>query len=131
MPWTLSAGRWGLVVWLVGGMALETLHLVKAPSYLEDSLRRELWTLAHAHGALLSAVGLLLVVLVPRLALAPARLRRIDRLTTAGLILLPLGFLLGGIAHGEADPSPFVVLVPVGAVLLAVALVLVALARRR
>lgn len=129
--WSLQTGRWGLFFWLSAGMGLEALHLVKAPLYLEDSLRRELWTLAHAHGTLLSAVALLLVVLVPRLTLSPARLRWIDRLVAIGSVLVPLGFFFGGIGHGEADPSLAILLVPTGAAMLAAGLLLLALAGRR
>lgn len=129
--WSLQTGRWGLLLWLGGGMALEALHLVKAPLYLEDTLRRELWTLAHAHGTLLSAVTLLLVVLAPRLELSATRRRLADRLAAVGSVLVPLGFLLGGIGHSEADPSLAIVLVPLGGLLLAAALVVVALAGRR
>ncbi len=112
-------------------MVLEALHLFKAPFYLEDPLRRELWVLAHAHGALLSAISLLIVALVPRLTLSPARWQRIDRGLAVGALLVPWGFLLGGIGHGEADPSPAILLVPVGALLLAVSLGQIALAKSR
>lgn len=117
--WCLPAGLIGLLVYLLGGLALETLHGFKAVFYLEDKLRRELWTLAHAHGTLFSALCLLLVVLLPRLELPAARARRIDRLFAAGSVLLPLGFFLGGVAHPESDPNLLIVLVPLGGLLAA------------
>lgn len=125
-PWCLPVGLWGLAFWLLGGLALETLHGFKATLYLEDPVRRELWTLAHAHGTLMSAVCLLLALLAPRLALAPARARRADRLFAGAAVLLPAGFLLGGIGHSESDPSLAILLVPAGALAAAAALVLLA-----
>jgi hypothetical protein len=47
---------------------------------------------------------------------------------TAGALLMPLGFFLGGILNSEGDPSLGIVLVPVGAVLLVSALARSALA---
>jgi hypothetical protein len=38
-------------------------------------------------------------------------------------MLMPLGFFVGGILNYEGDPSPGVVLVPIGALLMVVALV--------
>jgi len=45
-------------------------------------------------------------------------------------VLMPLGFFLGGVLNSEGDPSLGILLVPVGALLLVVALVRVALAPR-
>src|SRR5262249_55608879 len=48
-----------LAVWMSIGLLLESLMAYKAPGYLNDLQRRELFRLAHAHG---SALALLLVV---------------------------------------------------------------------
>ena len=58
----LRWGWWSLLVFLTLGAFLETLHGFKAGFYLDASseTRRLLWTLAHAHGALLSLVHLAL-----------------------------------------------------------------------
>jgi hypothetical protein len=40
----------------------------------------------------------------------------------AGAILMPLGFFLGGILNSEGDPSLGIALVPLGALLLVMAL---------
>ena len=53
---------WGwalLALFLPLGLTLEALHALKLPVYLDSAMRRELWTLAHAHGNLL---GLLCLV---------------------------------------------------------------------
>ncbi|HKQ61064.1 MAG TPA: hypothetical protein VJS92_07220 [Candidatus Polarisedimenticolaceae bacterium] len=129
--WCRRVGAWGLFVWLLGGVLLEALHGFKLAAYLEDPLRREMWTLAHAHGTLLSLTCLVLAWAGPLAALAPRRARACDRLLAAGAVLLPLGFLLGGIVHSEADPGPGILLVPVGGLLAAAGLALVAVAWRQ
>ena len=128
----LVVGLAGLLAWLVGGMALEALHALKSSAYLEDPVRRLTWTLAHAHGTLLSIAAIVLgVVVLPRSGAGAASQRRSDRLFAAGAILLPLGFLLGGISHPEGDPGLGILLVPIGAIACAagLAMPLIALAR--
>ena len=100
--------------WLASGALLEGLHAIKARPYLEDSLRREMWTLAHAHGALL-ALALFAISGILRVHLGRNALGLIaERLFATGAMLTPLGFLLGGAWHFESDPGLGILLVPVG-----------------
>jgi hypothetical protein len=111
-----SQGWISLIFWMSIGLLLETLMAYKSPAYLDDAQRRELFRLAHAHGALL---GLVLVVAslwirrtgveVSRSSLGALRL---------GAGILPLGFLLAGLWHVEGDPGLAIWLVPGGATLL-------------
>jgi len=107
-------GWTALLFWMCGGLALELFHGLKLGGYLLDPLRRELWTLAHFHGALLSVVNLAYVrwAEAPGLS-APAR-RGASRALIAGSVLLPLGFLLGGAWHYEGDPGIGILLAPIG-----------------
>jgi hypothetical protein len=126
-------GLWLLAVSLPLGLTLEALHAWKVQVYLGSTLRRELWTLAHAHGNLLGILCLVVALLAPRVfgeQRAPAR-RSAERQLAAGAVLMPLGFLLGGVMNREGDPSLGIALVPVGGVLVFVALVRTALALRR
>ena len=115
---------WGaLAIFVVLGLALETLHAFKIGAYLdvENETRRLMWRLAHAHGTLLALVHIAYAVTVkmsPRTArpLASAGL-------TAALVLIPGGFFAGGVAIHGGDPSPAVLAVPAGFVALVVALV--------
>lgn len=121
-----SCRRYGwtwLVIFVAGGLLLEALHGIKAPWYLEQHLRRELWVLAHAHGALLALLNLVFATAgVPhytdarKCALAGWSLR-------CGSLLVPAGFFLGGIGNSETDPSLFILATPVGALLVLHALV--------
>ena len=121
--WTMVA------LFLTMGLVLESFHLVKLPFYVDVLLRRELWTLAHAHGTLLGAITILF-------GLSVARLERVRGLATAGKlvragsVLVPLGFLLGGLGNSEGDPSLFIILVPTGGALALLGLVMLAKAYR-
>lgn len=117
--WTL------LFVGALAGTALELAHAFKLAAYLDDPLTRLLLTLAHAH-----AVGLALVVLAHAHVGADPR-PSTGRLLRVGALLLPLGFALGAIAHPESDPSIGIVLAPVGASLVLVALGRLAIASWR
>ena len=121
-----------LLVFLTIGLALETLHGFKVGFYLDVSneVRRHLWTLAHAHGALLGLVHLGLAATVATAAeVAPptssTRAHRPLRVASTALgmatVLLPGGFLLGGSVIYGGDPGLGILLVPVGGVCLAVA----------
>ncbi len=117
-----------LLVFLSLGLVLESLHGLKAGFYLDPShkLRRELWRLGHAHGTLLSLVQLAFAYGLTRFGnWSEARLKLASFFLLDAGILMPLGFLLGGIGHSESDPSPGVLLVPLGGALLFVAVTLV------
>lgn len=112
LGWTL------LLLFMAGGLLLEALHGIKLPLYLENHLRRELWTLAHAHGALLAILNLVYAGQASRLLEDPVRRRRASLTLAAGAVLMPAGFFLGGIGNSESDPSLAILLTPLGALLL-------------
>lgn len=121
----LRFGWIGLLVFVMLGVTLETLHAWKSPAYLGvgNETRRLMWTLAHAHGVGLSLVhlafaatlGLVPGAAVPKLELA-------SRALGWASVLIPLGFFLGGTVTYEADPGIGVFLVPFGALALIIAL---------
>jgi hypothetical protein len=115
---------WGLLaVFLPLGVTLEALNAMKVQVYLGSAMRREMWTLAHAHGNLLGILCLVFAALGERVSGDAGRRLRLARLLSAGAVLMPLGFLLGGVLNSEGDPWLPIVLVPVGAALLLLALV--------
>jgi hypothetical protein len=105
------------------GLTLEALHALKVPVYLESPMRREMWTLAHAHGNLLGILCLLVGANAERLLPEEGRRAGVARWLALGAIAMPLGFLLGGVLNHEGDPSLFVLLVPAGGVSLMLAMV--------
>lgn len=123
----LRVGWVMIAIFLMGGLVLESLHFVKAPFYVDARLRRELWTLAHAHGTLLGVINVIFGLTAARYLGDDARRARAAALLRFGAPLVPAGFFLGGIGAAEGDPSILVVLVPIGALLCAAAVALVAL----
>jgi hypothetical protein len=122
-------GWGGLLLFLSLGIALEALHAFKVGSYLdpEEKTRRELWTLAHAHGTLLALVNVAFAAGLTQFGRwTAARLKLTSFFLLDAAVLVPLGFFLGGLGHGESDPSAGVLLVPLGAALLFVAVGLAA-----
>ena len=121
------AGWWLLLVFVALGTALEVFHGLKLGFYMDlgNATRRLMWTLAHAHGVLLGLVNIAFAVTLQSRGM-PAEKARIASASLLGAsVLLPGGFLLGGIVVYGGDPSPGVLLTPVGAVLLLVSVFLV------
>ena len=120
-------GWWALLVFLTLGIALEALHGFKIGAYLDLATRRHMWTLAHAHGTLLALIHLAFAASIPRLNPADLRWRHVASPCLHGATLtLPAGFFLGGVYTYSGDPGFGILLVPVGAFLLLVAVLLIA-----
>jgi len=118
----LRCGWTALLVFLTVGVILEALHGFKVASYLDvgQESRRLMWTLGHAHGTLLGLVNLGFAASAERLS--GMRGAALASWTLMGAtVLLPSGFLLGGTFLSGEDPGLGVLLVPVGAVCLLVA----------
>jgi hypothetical protein len=120
----LRLGWWSLLVFLSLGILLESLHGFKIGFYMDlaNATRRHVWTLAHAHGTLLALLNL---VFAATLRLFCDGGERWLGLASACLIgatgLLPGGFFLGGVVIYAGDPGLGVLLVPIGGLLLLVA----------
>lgn len=133
---TLSLGRrhlvfgwWSLLFFLCLGILLEMLHGFKIGWYLNVSneSRRLMFTLAHSHGTLVALVNIaagMTIRLVPDCS--PVWRRFGSPALIGSSILLPGGFLLGGLVILGGDPGYGIVLVPVGALLLFVGVILTA-----
>src|SRR6266404_7907708 len=115
----LRFGWWSLLIFLLFGGALETMHGFKIGWYLDvgNEVRRLMFTLAHAHGTLLALVNIaagLTARNVDGFELKPS----VSFALIWAAIVLPAGFFLGGIVIYDGDPGLGVWLVPVGALLL-------------
>ena len=115
----LRFGWWSLFTFLTLGVVLETLHGFKMGWYLDVDveMRRLMFTLAHAHGTLLALVNIAAGITL-RTVKGFELTSGASRSLIWGSILLPAGFLLGGLIIHDGDPGLGVVLVPVGALLL-------------
>ena len=146
----LRIGWWTLLLFLCLGIVLEGMHGFKVAWYLNvgTETRRLMWRLAHAHGAFLGLVHVAFAAtlfLWAGLATGSGRggkkqsQRQIklpdeptawcqfaSRLLTGASIALPGGFLLGGVVIRGGDPGLGVLLLPIGAAMLLVAVLCVA-----
>lgn len=123
------AGWLALVVFVALGLVLEALHGFKVGGYLDvsNSTRRLLLTLSHAHGTLLGLVHIAFASTAARTADADPpspTWRWASRCLNAATILLPGGFLLGGLFIHQGDPGIGALLVPIGGVVLLASMVL-------
>lgn len=131
--WHLRLGWTALFAFALLGTVLEALHAVKAGFYLDvgTETRRLMWTLAHAHGGMLGLVHVAFAASLGPLGMDEAAANVPGRLLTVALLLMPLGFFLGGIGTFGGDPGVGVLLAPVGALALVAGLALVARAAWR
>lgn len=116
-----------LLVFLTMGLVLEMLNGFKVDWYVSTAVvtRREMWTLAHAHGTLLGLVNLGFAAWVPwRLAHGGPPHPWCSPALILATVLLPGGFLLGGLGVFGGDPGLGILLTPVGALALLVAVYL-------
>jgi hypothetical protein len=114
-----------LALWIAFGILIEGFSAFRSPAYLDDAVRREMFRLAHAHGTLLN------LVLLGAAICAHLNLIRLGPMTSIGLrsavLLLPAGFLFGGLWHFKDEPGLAILLVPVGAVLLLATVIYISL----
>lgn len=110
----LLQGWVSVAVWMAVGLLLEGLLGYKAPGYLNDLQRRELFRLAHSHGTLLSVALIVAALTAQRIGAPPQLAQWALRI---GSVMMPVGFLLAGVWHPEGDPGLAIWLVPPGALL--------------
>jgi hypothetical protein len=122
----LRFGWWSLLVFLTLGLVLEGLHGFKVGWYLDlaNETRRLMWTLGHAHGTLLALVNVGYGATLATSSAAAGNLA--SQWLLAASVLMPAGFLLGGLVTYGGDPSPGVALVAVGGLMLLVAVLSIA-----
>ncbi len=125
---TLRQGWISVAVWMTVGLLLEGLLGYKAPEYLGDAQRRELFRLAHTHGTLLGVILVVAALTAQRFGVPP-RLAQLG--LRIGSVMMPVGFLLAGVWHPEGDPGLAIWLVPPGALLVIFGVVAIALSVKR
>jgi hypothetical protein len=124
----LRFGWWSLLAFLTLGIVLEGLHGLKSGWYLDvpNETRRLMWTLAHAHGTLISLINIVYGITAWTAPGPGADLAGASRFLLAANILLPMGFFFGGLFFHDGDPGLGILLVPVGAVALFLGVLLAA-----
>ena len=112
------------------GIVMEGLHGFKIGWFLDVGVetRRLMWRLAHAHGTLLSILHIAFGGMVLWNENWPVVRRAIaSHCLSMAVVFMPTGFFLGGLYIYDGDPGLGVMLVPVGAAMLFVAVLLTAL----
>ena len=137
----LLIGWWSLLLFVSLGLVLETLHGFKVAWYVntgEAETTRLMLRLAHAHGTFLALLHLAFAWTATQANSPASRSRSVaSRSLQAAGILIPAGFFLaglpgfvktGGLRLGVlgGDPGLGIVLVPLGALLLLLAVFLTA-----
>ena len=124
----LAWGWWSLAVFATLGLVLEAAHGLKLGWYVDltAGTRRLSFTLAHAHGTLLGLIHIAFALSLGRAALSPVTAARASFALRAATVLMPLGFLLGGVSTYAGDPGFAIALVPPAGALLVIALVVIA-----
>ncbi len=125
----LRQGWISLALWIAFGILLEAFNAFRSPAFMDDHVRREMFRLAHSHGTLMN------LVLIAAAICARLDLIAFSRMSSVGLrtsvVMLPAGFLLGGLWHFKDEPGLAILLVPIGAVLLLASAISVSLALPR
>jgi hypothetical protein len=130
----LRFGWWSLLVFITLGAVLETMHGFKIGFYLDvaNETRRLMWRLAHAHRVLLAVIHIVFAATVRIVTDWSDRPRTTaSRSLMAASLMLPGGFFLGGLVIYDGDPGLGIALVPPGAALLFLSVLLTALAMRK
>lgn len=115
----------GVAIWMSFGLLMEGFIGYRIPSYFADATRRELFRLAHAHGALLSILLFAAAFCADKFPNTPNFAIWSLR---AGVVLMPFGFLLAGVWHFPDEPGIAIWLVPISALLIIFAAITMALA---
>ena len=127
----LRFGWWALLSFVALGVVLEIMHGFKVGWYLKDAYetRRLMWTLGHAHGTLLALVNVAFAISIAAFSAGYGRCHRWASPCLLGAtVLLPGGFFLGGTFTFDGDPGIGIFLVPLGAAMLFIGVLLTAIA---
>jgi hypothetical protein len=119
----------GIAAWMTFGLLLEGFIGFRVSGYMSVPIRREMLTLAHTHGALLSLLLLLSTLTISKGLVYPNKLAILW--LRIGTVLMPFGFLLGGIQPNKDEPNMFVFLAPIGGILVIFGVVNLALSIKK
>jgi hypothetical protein len=104
---------------MFGGMTLLSLLVGRAPGYVDNPLRQDMWRAGHAHAGVYLALSLIMLRYVDEATLSPLG-KWVARLgAPVAAILVPAGFFLSTFAPTTTTAGPLVYLVYLGALCLA------------
>jgi uncharacterized membrane protein len=107
---------------IYGGVSL-LLLLIGDPRYLANPLRQDLWRAGHAHAGVLLILSLIALRYVDEANLSEGWKWFVREVLPASAILLPAAFFLSVLTPEATEPNGLIYLAYVGAVLLALGLI--------
>ena len=107
-----------------GGFSLLNL-LLHDPGYTANPLRQDLWRAGHAHAGVLLILSLVALRYVDDANLSERLKRTIRSAIPSTAILLPAAFFLSVLPPDATAPNPLIYLAYAGAIILALALLVV------
>lgn len=111
-----------------GGLTLLTHLARRRPGYLDNPVRRGLWTAGHAHAGVLVLLALVALPYIDQAETSDGMRSLIRTLIVAAPILMPLGFFLSVPRPTDSRPNKLIWLTVAGGVSLSVGAVLLGLA---
>ncbi|WP_329106387.1 hypothetical protein OG792_00835 [Micromonospora sp. NBC_01699] len=97
-----------------GGLSLLMQLVRRIPGYLDNPVRRALWTAGHAHAGVLVLFALVALLYLDQSDYGDAMLTLVRVLFVAAPILMPLGFFLSVVRPTDTKPNKLIYLVPLG-----------------
>lgn len=107
---------------IYGGTALLGL-LIDDPRYQQNALRQDLWRAGHAHAGVLLVLSLIALRYVDEANLPPSLKKIVRSAIPSSAIFLPAAFFLSVLSPDATRPNGFIYLAYVGALVLAIGLV--------
>lgn len=111
-----------------GGLTLLTHLARRRPGYLDNPVRRGLWTAGHAHAGVLVLLALVALPYIDQADTSDGMRSLIRTLIVAAPILMPLGFFLSVPRPTDTRPNKLIWLTVAGGVSLSVGALLLGLA---
>jgi len=106
-----------------GGVSILSL-LIGDPAYADNQLRQDLWRAGHAHAGVLLVLSLVTLRYVDEANLPPKMKTVARHAIPAAAVLLPAAFFLSVLSPEATEPNAMIYLAYVGAVSLAVGLLI-------
>lgn len=107
---------------VVFGGASILMLLVNDPGYTENEIRQDLWRAGHAHAGVLLVLSLVVLRYVDEAALSGRMKWLVRHSIPAAAILLPIAFFLSIASPDATEPNALIYLAYIGAISLAVGL---------
>ncbi|MEV4626528.1 hypothetical protein AB0J90_09615 [Micromonospora sp. NPDC049523] len=97
-----------------GGLSLLMQLVRRIPGYLDNPVRRALWTAGHAHAGVLVLFALVALLYLDQSDYGDGMRTLVRVLFVAAPILMPLGFFLSVVRPSDTKPNKLIYLVMLG-----------------